>query len=251
MKTTTHADPKVALITGGGAGIGAAITNVLQREGLRCTITGTAPARPNSLSAEIGYLQLNYLDPSTVEGAISHVRDHLRPDVLINNAGINKKGPIGDVDLASLEQTLAVNLTGPFQLLQACLPHMIQHGWGRILNITSIWSVLGNPGNTAYCASKFGVDGLSVSLAAEVADKGILVNAIAPGYIMTDALRRKYSTEDIAEISKHIPVGRMGRPEEIAELAAWLVSERNTYLTGQNIRVDGGLSRTSHPWRAV
>jgi NAD(P)-dependent dehydrogenase (short-subunit alcohol dehydrogenase family) len=240
---------RTALITGGGAGIGAAITRVLQREGIRCIITGRSSERPEGLNEETGYLPLDYLVPESVETAFPELRDTIRPDIVVNNAGINNKSAFGDVAAEQLEQTIAVNLTGPYRLTQACLPHMVEQSWGRIVNISSIWSVSGNPGNTSYCASKFGVDGFTVSLAAEVARKGVLVNCIAPGYIMSEVLRKKYSAEDIEDITKYIPIRRMGEPEEIAELAAWLVSARNTYVTGQNICADGGLSRTSQPWR--
>lgn len=242
-------DKRRALITGGAAGIGAAITRVLCREGVACTITGRAAERPDDLDASVGYCQLDFLAPETEAQTLEAIRDRIRPDILINNAGINEKGPIGETTRARLDATLEINLAGPYRLTQACLPHMLAQGWGRILNVTSIWSVTGNPGNTAYCASKFGLDGFSAALAAEVARHGVLVNCIAPGYVLTETMRRKYQAAEIERIAKHIPIRRMAEPEEIAELSAWLVSERNTYVTGQNIRVDGGLTRTAHPWR--
>lgn len=239
---------KIALITGAGAGIGAAITAALQAANVRCTITGRAADRPEGLAESIGYLSLDYLDPNSMERACDHVRSTLRPDILINNAGININGTMADTGADRLAQMMATNLTGPYALTRACLPHMIAKEWGRIVNITSIWSVMGNPTNTAYCASKFGLDGMTAALAAEVGHHGVTVNAVAPGYILTDALRAKYTPERLKTIAAHVPVARPGRPDEIASVVTFLASDACSYLTGQNILVDGGLTRVSHPF---
>lgn len=244
----TNSTQRTALVTGGGAGIGAAIAAALSADGVRCTITGRSSTRPEDLDKTLGYLPLDYLDPASVESAVINISAELRPDILINNAGINHKAPFEEVGLDSLHDIWTVNLAGPYRITQACLPSMVGRGWGRIVNISSIWSITGNPTNTAYCASKFAVDGFTASLAAEVAHKGVLVNAIAPGYILTEILEQRYSAERLAEVSAQIPVGRPGRPEEIGAFAAWLASEENTYITGQNILVDGGLTRTTHPF---
>lgn len=236
------------LVTGGGAGIGAAITQALQGDGHHCTITGRAEVRPDTLDGDIGYLPLDYLDPASVARAYAMVCDQLKPDILINNAGINRKGAMADTPADAMLDTIATNLTGPYQITRSCLPHMLGQNWGRIVNITSIWSVAGNPGNTAYCASKFGVDGMTVALAAEVGHRGVLVNAVAPGYIMTDALRAKYTPEMLERVAEHVPLARPGLPEEVAALVGWLASPANSYVTGQNIRIDGGLTRTAHPF---
>jgi NAD(P)-dependent dehydrogenase (short-subunit alcohol dehydrogenase family) len=236
-----------SLITGGSAGLGAAIAAEMHAAGHACTITGRATDRPEGLDPEIGYLQLDFLDPVSLTRACEGVAA-LRPDILINNAGINLKGAIGETDDDRLHRILTTNLSGPFILTRACLPHMLHQGWGRIVNITSIWSVTGNSMNSAYCASKFGLDGLTAALAAEVAHKGVLVNAVAPGYIITEALRAKYTEERLATIAVHVPTGRPGRPEEVAKVVAFLASEANSYICGQNIRVDGGLTRTTQPF---
>lgn len=239
---------RTALITGGGQGIGAAITKALRAIGYNCTITGRSSARPEHLDPAIGYLALDFLNKASVSGVITDVQHVLEPDVLINNAGINLKGAMTETDDNRLDLILQTNLNGPYRLTRSCLPAMARRGWGRIVNITSIWSVTGNPLNTAYCASKFGLDGLTASLAAEVANQGILVNAVSPGYTLTEVVRRKYTDAQLEEVSRHIPAGRPGNPEEVAELVAFLASEKNTYILGQNICIDGGLTRTSHPF---
>lgn len=241
-------EARKALITGGGAGIGAAIVDILRREGTACAITGRSAARPSGLAPDVDYIQLDFLTPGTEPAAMAAIAE-FAPNILINNAGINNKGAIGNVSPIQLSDTFEVNLAGPYRVTQACLPQMVTRGWGRIVNISSIWSITGNPGNTAYCATKFGVDGFTAALAAEVGRKGVLVNAVAPGYTLTQVMQSKYSQDDLDRVAGHIPMRRLARPEEIAEVVAFLVSDRNTYLTGQNICVDGGLTRTTHPWR--
>ena len=248
---TVPATTRTALVTGGGAGIGAAIAAALMADGVHCTITGRSPQRPADLDDTIGYVTLDYLDAASLDRAVGIISDELHPDILINNAGINRKEPFTDADPHNLQDVWTVNLAGPYRLTQACLPHMIGRQWGRIVNISSIWSITGNPTNTAYCASKFAVDGFTVALAAEVARKGVLVNAIAPGYILTEILQERYSAERLKQVSAHIPIGRPGRPEEIGAFAAWLASDANTYITGQNILIDGGLTRTTHPFAPI
>ncbi|WP_164508650.1 SDR family NAD(P)-dependent oxidoreductase [Halomonas aestuarii] len=238
-----------ALITGGERGIGAAITQVLREDGITCTVTGRSKDRPSHLDPEVNYESLDFLDPRSVDDFLGFVREDLKPDILVNNAGFNSVAPIAEMSSSLLRDIMEVNLIGPYLLTQASLPAMIANEWGRIVNISSIWSVIGNSGNSAYCASKFGIDGFTASLASEVADKGVLVNAVAPGYTATEALKSKYSQSQIEEVSRHIPVGRLGEPEEVAEIVSWLVSPKNGYVSGQNICVDGGLTRTSHPIR--
>lgn len=240
-----------ALVTGGSAGIGAAITAELRALGYECTISGRSPERLEHLSQDIGYLSLDFLDQASREAAFQKVGTDLRPDILVNNAGINIKGAMTETDDARLTDILAANLEGPYALTRVALKHMMAQGWGRIVNIASIWSMTGNPLNTAYCASKFGLDGLNASLAAEVAAKGVLVNAVSPGYTLTEVLREKYSERELEDISEYIPIRRVAEPKEVAKVVAFLASEDNTYVVGQNICVDGGLTRTSHPFKRL
>lgn len=242
---------KSALITGGTRGIGAAIAKALSASGVACTVTGRSDTRPDTIPDFIDYLSLDFLDEGSIAAFVDACKTKLRPDILVNNAGINQKAAILDFSSENFDDILSVNLRGPYAITRACLPYMIENKWGRIINITSIWSVLGNARNSAYCASKFGLDGFTVALAAEVAHHGILVNAIAPGYVLTEEIRTKYTDAELKKAITFIPAGRIAEPAEIGAFALWLASEQNTYISGQNIRIDGGLTRTSHPYQEV
>ena len=169
------------------------------------------------------------------------------PDVLVNNAGINVKGATATFRINQFDALHRVNLRAPFILTQAALPAMIDRGWGRIVNITSIWSVVAEAEDAAYCSAKFGLDGLTASIAAEVARHNVLVNAVAPGFTRTEAADAAYTPEELRATEELIPIGRLAQPGEIAALVGWLAGDKNTYLTGQNILIDGGLRRTAHP----
>ena len=235
-----------ALVTAGTRGMGRAIALRLMRSGCECIVTGTteasfgnAPEGAQTLAADL-----------TVPADVARIADSiskLQIDILVNNAGINILGPTDKFTDIDLDALMTINLKTPFSLCRAAIPHMKQRGWGRIVNITSLWSVRAQRQDAAYCASKFGLDGLTASLAAELAPHGILVNAVAPGYILTDAVEKGFSPERITKDSESIPLGRFGRPEQIAEVVAWLASDANGYMTGQNLVVDGGLTRTAFP----
>ena len=235
-----------ALVTAGTRGMGRAIALRLMQSGCECIVTGTteescknAPEGAKALAAD--------LTVSTDLARLAETISDLQVDILVNNAGINRLGPTDEFTDTDFDALMTINLKAPFSLCRAAIPHMKQRGWGRIVNITSLWSVRGQRQDAAYCASKFGLDGLTASLASELAPHGILVNAVAPGYILTDAVAQGFSKERIAKDSEVIPLGRYGRPEEIAEIVFWLASDANSYMTGQNLLVDGGLTRTAFP----
>jgi NAD(P)-dependent dehydrogenase (short-subunit alcohol dehydrogenase family) len=161
-------------------------------------------------------------------------------DILVNDAGINRLGDFAAYTDSDLEDTMRTNLVAPIRLARGLIPGMIDRKYGRIMNISSIWSVVSKPGRLAYSVSKSGLNAFTRSLAVEVARYNILVNAVAPGYVNTELTRQNNTEQDIQNISKMIPIQRLAEPEEIARLVAFLCSEQNTYVTGQCLFIDGG-----------
>lgn len=230
---------RVALVTGGTRGIGAAIAIAFAREGAAVVVTGTGatPAPPG-----LELVRIDLTDRPAVDRFAEAVAER-RIDVLVNNAGINAISPFEAIDPADFDRIHDVNVRAPMLLCRAVVPGMRQRGFGRIVNISSIFGTIARAERGAYCASKFALDGLTAALAAEVAAWGILANCVAPGYVETELTRRILGEAGMAAAAQAIPLGRLARPEEIAELVAWLASERNTYVSGQTIIIDGGLCR--------
>jgi 3-oxoacyl-[acyl-carrier protein] reductase len=213
-----------ALVTGASRGIGKAIAERLRKDGVEVL----APTRAElDLSSDRSVD--TYLNKLT--GSVS---------ILVNNAGIN---PLAEIQAAQDEQiaeTLKVNLVSPLRLIRGLLPRMPKGDGGRILNVSSVWSVVAKPGRGVYASAKAGLNALTRTLALEVAADGILVNSISPGFVDTELTRQNLPPEQLREISAQIPLRRLALVTEIAELAAFLCSERNSYMTGQNIVIDGG-----------
>ncbi|TAN59382.1 MAG: SDR family oxidoreductase [Rhodospirillales bacterium] len=231
---------RLALVTGGTRGIGRAIAETLLARGDKVVVTGTK--RQGEAPKGAGYEAVDFSDTLASEAFAQRVAT-MGFDILINNAGINKISPFAEIEPKDFAAIQAVNVTAPFLLSRAVIPHMRKTGWGRIVNISSIWGKLSRAGRGAYSASKFALDGLSASLAAEVARDGILVNCIAPGFIDTDLTRRVLGEDGLARVMHEIPMGRLGNVAEIASFAAWLAGPENTYISGQNIAIDGGFTR--------
>jgi 3-oxoacyl-[acyl-carrier protein] reductase len=164
-------------------------------------------------------------------------------DVLVNNAGVNVVAPFCDQTIQDFERIQQVNVHAPFLLSRAAVAGMRQRRWGRIVNICSIWGVISKEQRAPYSASKFALDGLTTSLAAEVAADGVLANCVSPGFVDTDLTRRTLDDAGIQELVARVPMRRLAAPEEIAALVAWLAGPENTYISGQNIVIDGGFSR--------
>ena len=219
--------PRLALITGASRGIGAAIRTELERRGCRIVVPSRAEldlGKPDSINAYI------------------EAQGHLAVDILINNAGINVLNPIPAIDEATWQAMLQTNLTAALRLTQAFAPSMAKRGWGRILSISSILGIVTREQRAAYSMTKAALNALTRSAAVEFGPAGVLVNALAPGYVDTDLTHQNNTPEVLAAIQSTIPLRRLGRPEELARTAAFLVSEENTYLTGQTILVDGGFT---------
>lgn len=215
---------RVALITGASRGIGAATAELFKKAGARVL----TPSRS----------ELDLSDNSSIERYISSVEDSI--DILVNNAGINFLAGLEELDQEVLGQTLQVNLVAPLILTQLVAKKMKANRYGRVVNISSIWSVVAKERRLAYAASKSAMNGVTRTLAIELGEHGILVNAIAPGYVNTELTSQNNSPEQIQLISNSIPLHRLAEPEEIAEMAAFLCSEKNSYMTGQVLVIDGG-----------
>jgi 3-oxoacyl-[acyl-carrier protein] reductase len=237
---------KTALITGASGGIGAAIAKALHTAGATIAISGTRVAVLEELKAQIGesvhVLPCNLSSPEDVEKLIPAAEAAMGGlDILVNNAGITKDGLAMRMKDEDWQAVIDVNLTSNFRLARAAMRGMMKKRAGRIINITSIVGVTGNPGQANYVASKAGIIGLSKSLAQELATRNVTVNCIAPGFIatpMTDVLNEKQKEA----ILSRIPAGRMGGPEDIAAAVIYLASDEAGYVTGQTLHVNGGMA---------
>jgi 3-oxoacyl-[acyl-carrier protein] reductase len=236
---------KTALITGASGGIGAAIAKALHDAGATIAISGTRVEVLEKVKAEIGervhILPCNLSKPEDVEKLIPSAEAAMGSlDILINNAGITKDGLAMRMKDEDWQSVIDVNLTSNFRLSRAAMRGMMKKRWGRIINITSIVGVTGNPGQVNYVASKAGLIGMTKSLAQELATRNVTVNCVAPGFIatpMTDVLNEKQKEA----ILGRIPAGRMGGPIDIAAAVVYLASDEAAYVTGQTLHVNGGM----------
>ncbi len=228
------------LVTGGTRGIGAAIAQRLLADGAEVIVTGTTPE--GAAPAGCGYRPVDFTDGDATAAFAQDVAG-LELDILVNNAGINKIGPFEEIDPDDFDRIQQVNVRAPFLLCRAVLPSMRVRRWGRIVNVCSIFGTISKELRGSYSTSKFALDGMTAALAAEVAADGILANCVSPGFIDTELTRSILGEEGIAELTARVPARRLGSPEEIAALVAWLAGPENTYLTGQNVVIDGGFSR--------
>jgi NAD(P)-dependent dehydrogenase (short-subunit alcohol dehydrogenase family) len=215
---------RTALVTGASRGIGAAVA-------ARFAALGAAVLAPPRAE----------LDLNNLHSIAAYVERLDTPvDILVNNAGVNWPQSLAELGDEHLDETLRVNLAAPARLARGLAPGMVARGYGRVVNMSSVWALVSHEGRAAYAASKAGLVGLTRTMALELAPAGVLVNAVAPGYVATDLTRQNNSPAELAEIEALIPLGRLAEPEEIAELIAFLCSARNSYVTGQVLVCDGG-----------
>jgi len=250
---------KIAVLTGGGSGIGAAICRAFAEEGAAVAITDIRLQAAQEIAAEIarcngrvGTWAFDVSDRPAVEQAADQIEKQLGPvDVWVNNAGISRIVPFLECSEELWEQTLRINLKGAFIGCQAAIRRMLPRRQGVVLNMSSQSGKVGNSQYTAYCASKFGIIGLTQSLAVEFAGAGIRVNALCPGIVMTPlwdqmlgdyARKRNLKPEDVRPyLEKRIPMGRLCTPEDVARTAVFLASDESDYLTGEALNVSGGM----------
>lgn len=241
---------QTAIVTGGSRGIGRAVAVRLAKDGMNLVINyrgnSAAAEETERLCRELGAEML------LVQGDVSRAEDceklaaqakeaFGRVDVLVNNAGITRDGLLARMTEEDFRAVLDVNLVGPWNMMKAVNRIMMKQRYGRIVNLSSVTGLMGNMGQTNYAAAKAGIVGMTKSYAREVAGRGITVNAVAPGFIDTDM------TEAMPEGAKDkiitgIPMGRTGKPEDVAEAVAFLASEQAGYITGEVLRVDGGMA---------
>ena len=240
---------KVALITGATRGIGKQIALTLSKEGYNIVLNYRT--ENDALKELVNQIESNNVECLTVKGDVSIFDDCKnftqkaiekfgKIDVLVNNAGITRDTLLARMTEEDFTKVIDVNLVGTFNVTKNVISYMMKARSGRIINISSVVGVSGNAGQTNYSASKAGIIGFTKSLAKEVSSRNILVNAVAPGFIESD-MTNGLKDEIKEEISKNIPLKRIGKPEDIANVVKFLVSEESSYITGQVINVDGGM----------
>ncbi|RAI42010.1 3-oxoacyl-[acyl-carrier-protein] reductase [Rhodoplanes roseus] len=236
---------KTALVTGATGGIGGAIARALHQQGATVAISGTKADKLEALAAALGdrvhVLPCNLADRSEVETLVPAAEAALgQLDILVNNAGLTRDNLFMRMKDAEWDDVIAVDLTAAFVLARAAVKGMMRRRFGRIVSITSVVGVSGNPGQGNYAAAKAGMIGMSKALAQEVASRGITVNCVAPGFIataMTDVLNDKQRET----VLSRVPAGRLGTSDEIAAAVVYLASDQAAYTTGQTLHVNGGM----------
>lgn len=240
---------KIALVTGGSRGIGRAIALELADNG--CDVAIIYAGREDAADETVRMIsekgvramsvKCDVADENQVSDAVKKVTETLGlPDILVNNAGIVRDGLAMRMTAEDFRKVVDVNLTGAFNMIHACLPGFVRRRSGRIINITSVSGMMGNPGQANYSASKAGLIGLTKTIAREVASRGITVNAVAPGFVESD-MTAAMNENTLKAALTNVPMGRMGQPEEIAKAVAFLAGDGAGYITGSVIKVDGGM----------
>ncbi|HBU96684.1 MULTISPECIES: 3-oxoacyl-[acyl-carrier-protein] reductase [Thalassospira] len=238
---------KTALVTGATGGIGGEIAKVLAQAGAKVALSGTRAERLEAVAAEIGenavVVPANLSDTESVDGLIKAAEEALggQLDILVNNAGITRDQLAMRLKDEDWQAVLDVNLTSAFKLARNSLRGMMKRRHGRVINITSIVGVTGNPGQANYAAAKAGMIGWSKSMAQEVAARGITINCVAPGFITT-AMTEELGDAQKEKLLAGIPAGRMGDSKEIAAAVLFLASDEASYVTGQTLHVNGGMA---------
>ena len=232
---------QTVLVTGATRGIGKQIADDLFCAGARVIATGTNEHSLSELNEGFVKYPVDFLDEQSVEDFIDFITNE-KIDVCINNAGINKIAPIGDISQEDWDSIMKINLTTPFKITKAVSKTMKKNNYGRIINISSIWGTISKRYRASYSSSKFGLVGLSLAAAAELAKYNILINSVSPGFTLTDLTRTVLGEKEMTKITESIPIGRMATPSDISKVVMFMASSQNNYISGQNIIVDGGFT---------
>lgn len=239
---------KVALVTGASRGIGAEISDQLGAAGAVVIGTATTKAGADKISARFAAqgvdgagMVLNVTSADSIAALLTEVKDRFdAPAILVNNAGVTKDNLLMRMSDEEWSEVIDTNLNSVYRLSKAVLRGMMKARWGRVINISSVVGSMGNPGQSNYAASKAGVAGFARSLAAEVGSRSITVNTVAPGFIDTD-MTLALTDEQRKQLMDKIPLGRLGRPDEVAAVVCFLASEAGGYVSGETIHVNGGM----------
>jgi 3-oxoacyl-[acyl-carrier protein] reductase len=240
---------KVAIVTGGASGIGKSIALLFAQQGAQVAIADVDDLRAQEMVQDMEAanqgamaIHLDVTDKSSADAMAESVIGRFgRIDILVNNAGITRDNLLLRMSEEEWDQVVDTNLKGVFLCTKAVLRQMISQRWGRIINMSSLVAITGNPGQANYAASKAGVIGFTLTMAKEIASRNITVNALTPGFIATQMVE-KLSQDTQGAIKERIPLGRFGLPQDVAAVVAFLASDEASYITGQAIGVDGGLS---------
>ncbi len=232
---------KNVIVTGGSRGIGKAIVDSFLDRGAFVITTSTKNMSGDEYSDRMRFWQLDLLDQDSINAFCERIAELGRVDVLINNAGINIIEDIESLEKYHWDKVISVNLTGPMLISKAVIPFMKEKG-GRIVNISSIWGIISKEGRVSYTSAKTGLVGFTRSLALDLVKYNILVNAVCPGFTLTDLTKRSLSPGQMNKLKREIPIGRFAGVDEIAKVVLFLSSDLNSYMTGQYVVVDGGFT---------